>query len=311
MKDLIKEFRMDENGGATGWNLAWFAIVAAGAGLAVDISNARQAKEHLNAVAEAASHAGLIELLAGGSDADVRTVVLGNVNKNIPSASFGSVIADANRDIVIAKWDPETAAFTNDGNPNSVQVTVQRNESTTSALRTFLLNWVGFDQWDIRSAAATAFAQTQRCSNTEGIFAHGDIQLRSHNTFGEGICLHSKDKITMSNHNEFETGAFLSMPNLEDCAKCDDDSKNPGVVAAAHEANYQLTDVPAVIAQTYDSFLGGSDTGIKSDFFSGKSLDVDLSPLAAIGVETSELARGDVINLSGTQFATLPPSPRA
>lgn len=278
------------------------------AGFAIDVSNARQAKEHLNAAAEAAAHAGLVQLAEGGEDSDVRAAALANVERNVSAQRYGNVVASA-QDIEIAHFDPETGELTSEGPANAVRVLLRRDAGNANALKTYLLGWIGLDHWDIRSASATALAQTRRCSNTEGIFAHGDIQLRSHNTFGAGICLHSADKITMSNHNEFEVGAYLSMPDLEDCDKCDDDDKNPGVVAAAHEASYLMEDVGQKIAETRASFLGSGNSEIRDDFFALRSLDPDLSPLSDIGIDTAGLQLGDVVSLTGTQFATLPRVP--
>ncbi|GGA24659.1 hypothetical protein [Neptunicoccus cionae] len=301
-KHLISEFLRDEDGGATGWNLAWFAVLAAGSGFAIDVSNARNAKEHLTVTAEAASHAGLVALMNTGSTGDARAAAIASVQQNYPSDVFGPVIADSTSDIVVANYNAEESSWSDSGMANAVGVTLRRDESTKNGVSTFLLNWVGLEEWTFSASAATAMAGTQRCSNTEGLFAQGNIQLRSHNGFGTGICLHSDEYVTMSNHNVFDDGAYVSMPDLSLCEKCDDDDKNPGIVDAAYETKYIMPDIADWIEQTELSFMGSGDSAIKDAFFEGRALDRDLSSLSELDYDTRYLERGSVVEISATEF---------
>ncbi|MBR9864836.1 MAG: hypothetical protein GYB24_15465 [Rhodobacteraceae bacterium] len=305
LKDKISDFLCDEDGGATGWNLAWFAVLAAGSGFAIDVSNARNAKEHLTVAAEAASHAGLVALMHTGSEGDARAAAIASVQKNYPSDVFGPVIANSASDIVVANYNAKDSTWSDSGMANAVGVTLRRDESTKNGVSTFLLDWVGLDEWTFSASAATAMAGTQRCSNTEGLFAQGNIQLRSHNGFGAGVCLHSNDYVTMSNHNVFDDGAYVSMPDLTLCAKCDDNDKNPGIVEAAYETKYIIPDIADWIDQSELSFLGSGDSTIKDAFFEGRALDRDLSSLSELDYDTTYLERGSVVDISATEFSLM------
>lgn len=305
IKHQLSNFIRDEDGGATGWNLAWFAVLAAGSGFAIDVSNARNAKEHLTVTAEAASHAGLVALMDTGSTGDARAAAIASVHRNYPSDVFGPVIANSTSDIRVAHYNPKDSSWSDSGMANAVGVTLRRDESTNNGVSTFLLNWVGLDEWTFSASAATAMAGTQKCSNTEGLFAQGNIQLRSHNGFGAGICLHSDEYVTMSNHNVFDDNSYVSMPDLSLCAKCDDNVKNPGIVEAAYETKYIMPDIAEWIERTELSFLGSGDSAIKDAFFEGRALDRDLSSLAALNYETAYLERGSVVAISATEFSLM------
>ena len=108
LKNYLKS---DEDGGATAWNLTWFAIFGAGAGLAIDVSNARQVKEHLQVAAEIASHAGAVVLANGGSVEDARAAAVTSISNNVPTSVYGYVVASETSDLYTASWDPETATY--------------------------------------------------------------------------------------------------------------------------------------------------------------------------------------------------------
>ena len=298
--------KSDEDGSATAWNLTWFAIFGAGAGLAIDVSNARQVKEHLQVAAEIASHAGSVVLANGGSVEDARAAAVNSISINVPSSVYGYVVASETSDLYTANWDPETATYTSSGVSSAFQVQLHRDSSTANPVGTFLLKFVGFDEWQFGASGAAVHTDVQRCESSEGIFAQGDIGLGSQNTFAAGHCVHGAGLVSMQVDNTFDSGAFISMPNLEDCGnKCTDNSFNPGIVAAAHEANYLTPDITAWIGKVEASFTDPmASTAIRDDFYDGKNLDYDLSPLddPSLGIDTSLLSIGDVVNLTKMQF---------
>ena len=189
---------------------------------------------------------------------------------------------------------------------------MHRDGSTANPVGTFLLRFVGFDEWQFGASGAAVHTEVQSCESSEGIFARGDIGLSAQNTFGAGHCVHSAEYVTMQIDNTFDPGAFVSMPNLEDCGnKCTDDAFNPGIIAAAHEANYLMPDLTEWIDGVEDSFINPlASTAIKDDFYYGKNLDSNLSALEPLGIVTAPLSKGDVINLTKAQFDSLSDVPK-
>ena len=304
------EFLRDQRGTVSVLNLTWFAIIGAGAGFAIDVSNARQSKEHLTVSAEAASHAGLVALVQGGTEAEVRSAALEYVQKNIPTTKFGTVVANPTTDIRLLNWDPDTGHFSPRGTPNAVEVTLHRNDSTNNAVATFLLDMIGFEKWQFSSAAATVNAPMSRCSNTEGLFALGELNVQSYNDIGAGVCLYTADYVQIGDFNYFETGASLLMPDLTQCTNCVDDALNPGIVVASSETTYLSGELSDIIDVTQLSFLGSGPSQIKDEFFATKQLASDLSPLVDLGIDALVLNLGDRVSLSAEQFAALTEVPK-
>src|SRR5210317_1997465 len=101
----LTDFIKDESAVGTVMALFWFIICAGIVGLSVDTSNAWRQKERLQLTADVASHAGLLVILAGGSEADARLAARNSVLSNMPNAGFGRVINEDIKDIILSDFD--------------------------------------------------------------------------------------------------------------------------------------------------------------------------------------------------------------
>ena len=92
---MSRNFCQDEGGAAGIWSMFIFVACAIVAGLAVDGTNAMRAREHLQATADIASHAGLIALIRGGDETEIRSAVARSVETNMPKSIFGTTIGSS------------------------------------------------------------------------------------------------------------------------------------------------------------------------------------------------------------------------
>ncbi|SNS20247.1 Tad domain-containing protein [Tropicimonas sediminicola] len=299
----------DEDGAAGIWSLFIFVTCTIVAGLAVDGTNAMRAREHLQATADIASHAGLIELIRGGSDDEIRSAVAASVETNMPQTVFGNTIGTASNTITIGHYQNGSIGPSNSAADNAVAVTLQQNTTLGNAVPTFLLKLIGLSSWNIATTSAAVMDEAGECASNDGIFAFGEIKMTSTSEIGAGFCIYSKDVVEMSNHNNFLPGSNIGMPDTANCSHCTD-SHNPGVQAALFEANMQLEDVETHVDTVVYSLLGtGYDTSPTDDFLANVGALSDLSALAALDYNTAKIKKGSIISISGGDFESMPTVP--
>jgi hypothetical protein len=268
--------------------LFWFIVCAGIVGLSVDTANAWRQKERLQLTADVASHAGILVVLAGGSEADVRLATRNSVLSNMPNAGFGRVINADLKDIVLSEYDnsnDRVAAPTTVEDIDAVTVQLHRDDVVDNPVGTYLLQFVGFPSWQVTSYGTTVLIDFENCPNYEGIWAHGYINSNDDNLFGPEFCVHSQDQVQLPQDTTWEDGSYLGMPSLKKClddGKCDD-TANFGVEDAMHEINLQMPSFDDIILEAYSDMIAqdtDSDGNLllndrQEAFWDSKGLDTD------------------------------------
>jgi Flp pilus assembly protein TadG len=313
MKDLNR-FSREQAGGGTIFSLFVFLALLLIGSLAVDSSNAWRSFQQMKQTADIASHAGAVALANGDTDTIAKTDAIDAVQWNMPSSVYGTLFEDETTDVYMLNYDPENNAVSSTGKMNAVGVIVHRNDTTGNSVNTLFMNFVSFvsgnnerQDFEINVRSISALSATRACSSSNGIYAKDKITLTSSNAIGGRYCLHSQSDVWLPQQNTFEPTAGLSMPDLEDCGGKCTDSANPGSEAAAFESNYIMPDLNAWITDTALAFTDTFGSFPEKDkFFASKSLETSALPaLEAVGINTSGLIKGDVVDIDQSDFEIL------
>ena len=310
----FRRFAAGEDGAGTVFGLFLFMIIVIMGGIALDGSNAWRNATHLNASADAASHAGAVALANGGNVTDVRALAEAAALANMPQQRYGSVMGDALEDIQLMHFDTDTRALSTVGEQNAVVVTLRQTAGNSNAVRTYFLRLMGFDSWNVIGRSIAVFDASAECNNTDGVYADDEISLSSQNQVGPGFCVHSQHAVWLPQQNSFGEGSMVSMPNLADCkSKCTEEA-NPGINPVA--LNMILPDFGAYIMMMHDEFLKPtSDSLLKAAWLNEKAITASvwknsLQPLEDVGVKTTKMDIGSVVNLTWDQFHAMPSLPK-
>lgn len=209
---LVRFLREEECGSATLWNLFWLVGFGALMGLGIDTTAAMNTKARLQTVADAASHAAVMDVFPVKKDAV--EVALRYARQNIPQ--HDSVVTDT--DVTLGFWDGVTGRFNSNGVPfyNAVQVVATRDGARANALATSFLRLVGFDNWDISAVSTSSLfgdlSNVDRCRKN-GLHAGGRIDLKANNTVTRDYCLHGEGGFKITQNNLVTCGAELSTPD--------------------------------------------------------------------------------------------------
>lgn len=269
---MIKRFLRDESAVGTIMALFWFIVCAGIVGLSVDTANAWRQKERLQLTADVASHAGLLQVLAGASEAQIRQAAHNSVVSNMPNSGFGRVIDTDINDIILSDYEDSDNSLSAPGKVDAVTVQLHRNDRVDNPVGTYLLKFVGFPSWEVTRFGTTVMSDYGDCPLYEGIWAHGQITLSSDNTIGPDYCIHSQDFVWLPQQNTFLPDSFLSMPSLLDCKDKCIDSANYGTYDARHELNLIMPKFDDIITQVYNNMIDPNDNDAKVAFWDGKSL---------------------------------------
>jgi len=90
-------------------------------------------------------------------------------------------------------------------------VTLHQTEANSNPLPTNFLRIIGLQSWDI-TAQAVAQRFIPECLR-DGLVARGIVDISSNNDFVNQICIHGQQGVNMQNHNFYELGVTVSMPN--------------------------------------------------------------------------------------------------
>ena len=214
-----------------------FAAMAILSGIAVDVSNLVSARSQLQVTADAAAHAALYERDSLDAD-DAKNAALAIVEDMMPAAKFGVVLTTD--DITFGRWDYASSEFEVDPDSReAVMVRTARLQETSNPVTSFLMQFVGKQNWDVATNAVyTTYRPT--CFR-EGFVAEGVVDIQSNNGFSNGFCLHSNSYVSMNNNNFFEPGTIVSMPDssLIDLPNSGWE-KNEGLAATLREGAYRL-----------------------------------------------------------------------
>ena len=275
------------------------------AGLSIDGSNGIRAKEQLQTAADIAAHAGIVALANGEDAASIRSVVASAAGWNMPSETYGDLLGDATENVRLGVFSDGSFVSGDSQSPDTVQVRLSMNKSRGNPVRAFLLNFVGMDSWDVVASSLATYQQSELCSGNDGVFAWGAVRLTESASFGPDVCIFSKLGVDLAGHDTFQSGSRVAMPDLSDCLMCDD-AHNPGIENAKREINLQFTNVSGHNAASMASMLGvAAYESPRRDFFGGLTLDSDLTPLAELGYNTSVMDKGEVVQISAADFASM------
>lgn len=235
-RNITKALRSDA-GGITILNIYFLVGTAVLAGVAIDVANLMSARTQLQATADIAAHAALVEREWSNAD-DSRTKALALVNANMPTTRFGNVLSVD--DIYFGDWDRDTRTFVSDDNDRgAVLVQTNRRASNNNPVSTFLLKLVGVGNWDV--GTTSVFETFRPTCLVEGFVAEGVVDIQSNNSYFNGFCIHSNSHVEINQNNFFESGTIVSMPDSGDLVVPNnglDDEKNEGLAQALREGRW-------------------------------------------------------------------------
>ena len=267
LRGYTRRFLSDEHGGGTIMGLLWFILLVGITGMAVDVTNGFRSQTMLQATADASALAAAIDLPDGA--VAVATAVAYSAT-NMAVDDYGTVLIDA--DVDIGNWDASTHIFSTGALvPDAVRVRTRRSFENENAVPVNFLRIIGLMNWNV-----TTYAIAQRfipdCLLNDGLVARGMIDISGNNTF-EGICLHSQDHVEVQNHNTWDSGVRISMPDMNDFEVAQV-KFNPGAMKALREDILDprmVNDISNVIATLQDPALDADDplTDIVPDFVIG------------------------------------------
>jgi hypothetical protein len=231
LRGYSREFLIDEHGAGTVMGLLWFILLVGIGGLAVDITDALRSQTMLQATADAAALAAVIDL---PDEAAAVTTAVAYSDSNMAEEDYGTVLVEA--DVDIGSWDHATHIFSAGAAlPDAVRVRTRRSFENENAVPVNFLRIIGLDTWNV-----TTYAIAQRfipdCL-TNGLVARGIVDMSSNNTFSNDMCVHGQEGVQMQIHNEFEPGVRVTMPDLGNDLVTPSGSMdgNPGLADAAGE----------------------------------------------------------------------------
>ncbi|WP_114966228.1 pilus assembly protein TadG-related protein [Alkalilacustris brevis] len=253
LADAMRKFRRREGGVITAFSLFMLIALMMIAGIALDVANMMSHRTHLQVAADASAHAALLTRETR-SESEARDVAIQLSRQNLPGERFGEVLTPG--DIEFGRWNFETRTFTPDTHPvQAVRVHTRRIEGRSNAVPTFLLKLVGLEQWNL--VTPSVFAGYLHPCLREGLVAEERVRVRSNNTFGNGFCVHSNSYVEFNNHNTFESGTVVSMPDLEMLGLPGSGFKhNDGLEAALREGSMDIR-----ILNRIDTIIAGLRSG--------------------------------------------------
>jgi hypothetical protein len=225
------KFLNDEHGGGTVMGLLWFILLVGICGLSVDITDGYRSKTMLQATADAAALAAVIDL---PDESEAVATALAYSNSNMAEDEYGTVLIGA--DVDIGDWDADTHIFTADAaDPDAVRVRTRRSIENENAVPVNFLRIIGLYEWNV-----TTYAIAQRfipdCL-TDGLVARGIVDMSSNNSFSNDMCVHGQKGVHMSRQNAFNPGVRVTMPDLANGLVTPSGSMdgNPGLADAVGE----------------------------------------------------------------------------
>ncbi len=216
----MSRFLADQRGGGTIMGLLWFMLLVGITGMAVDTTNGFRNRTMLQATADAAALAGVIDLPNAAAAATSAVV---NSDGNMPSAMYGEVLLPG--DVEIGAWRLPVRSFEEGGLvenvldpdgplvPDSIRVTLHQTAANANAVPVNFLRIIGLQTWDV-NVEAVAQRFIPDCLN-DGLIAAGVVDISSNNGFVNEICIHGQTGVMIQNHNYHELGVIVSMPDMD------------------------------------------------------------------------------------------------
>ncbi len=228
---VCRKFLDDEQGAGTIMGLLWFILLVGITGMAVDVTDGFRSQTMLQATADASALAAAIDL---PDEATVVATAVAYSDTNMATDDYGTVLLDA--DVDIGSWDASTHIFTVGTTlPDAVRVRTRRSIENNNPAPVNFLRIIGLMNWNV-----TTYAIAQRfipdCL-TDGLVARGIVDISSNNGFSNDMCVHGQQGVAMQNHNEFDTGVRVTMPDLDNDLVIPNSGmdSNPGLASALGE----------------------------------------------------------------------------
>jgi hypothetical protein len=188
--------------------LVWFSLFVALAGLSIDTTRGFQSKTMLQATADAAVLAAVIDL---PDEAAAVASAVKYAAKNLPPELYGDVVTAA--DVETGVWDAEAHIFTSGAQPaDAVRVRARQTAATSNPVLANFLRIVGVTHWDLE-VYAIAQKFVPRCF-TDGLIARGFVDTSSNNQYFNKFCVHGQNGVKIQSGNYFELETNVSMPDL-------------------------------------------------------------------------------------------------
>jgi hypothetical protein len=125
-------------------------------------------------------------------------------------ATYGDVLLPSG--VEIGTFDLANRSFSTGGAlPGAVRVRLHQSAANSNAVATNFLRIAGFQAWEV-NVEAVAQRYYPECLN-DGLVARGIVDISSNNGFVNRICVHGQQGIVMQNHNFYESGVTVIMPN--------------------------------------------------------------------------------------------------
>ncbi len=250
----IRGFLCDEGGASTILSIFWFILFVGIGGLAVDITNGFRVETMMQATADSAAHAAVIDLPDANAAVDT---ALAYAESNMPALLYGAVLA-AN-DVEIGIWQPNGRVFTpGAAPPNAVRVTVRSTRATGNPVGVSFLRIIGLREWNINVAAIAAYSVSGNCLDNYGFIARGFVDSGSENNYYD-VCIHGEEYVKVGSQNNFYDDTQVSMHDL---GLLDDGSDNSGLHPEVPEgALFQQSYDPPMVDQVDDIITGLSGGG--------------------------------------------------
>jgi Flp pilus assembly protein TadG len=291
LQNAPDRFRRREDGGLTVLNLFFLATIGILAGIAIDVANVVSARTQLQATADAAAHAALVER-EWHTKQEATDRALAIALQNMPKERFGEVLKPQN--IIFGDYDRATGTFTEDVNSrNAVLVQTERLDQNNNAISTFLLQFVGLWNWDVRTSSI--FETFVPTCLLEGFVAQDVVDIQSNNSYFNGFCIHSNAYVSINNNNFFQSGTVVSMPDtslMQVSITGNGEDKNEGLEEALHEGKWFIK-----ILNRLDQIVVGVQDR-QSRFARDYTKNFNVVNLTKNTVDPSDLTKGRIYKVS-------------
>lgn len=281
----VREFLWEESGASTVLGLLWFILFVGVAGLAVDATNGFRVQTGMQATADAAAHAAVMDL---PDETAVTNTALAYTEENMPAETYGSLLAQ--EDVVIGVWEPNLRVFAPGVTPpNAVMVTLRATEATANGIPVSFLRIIGLRQWDVTVAAIAAYSRRDDCLSN-GFVARGWIETGSTSDY-RGVCIHGQEYVKFGSGNSFADDVEVTMLDENDLEAGSD---NEGLAEAVGSRDY----LPPLVDQVGDIITGLADGSVTPPSFLTETEHVSRLP--------DTLTEGTLYIVEGSDDVTLP-----
>lgn len=238
LSSWLRRLTSDDHGAITVSGLFFFMATCCVGAAAVDVNHFFSAKAQLQAAADSAAHAALYNRNTGRSPKEAKLAAIEVAEFSLPDEVYGEVISEA--DISFGRYDAESHVFHADpASRSAVLVTIGREQARNNPTPSFLFRMIGVPFMDIR--ASTVFTIYEPGCLSQGFSANGVIDLQSGSEFLKGFCMHSNSHVKIAQNNFFESGAVVSMPELDDLEIASSGlESNPGLAEALREDFFKI-----------------------------------------------------------------------